>query len=233
MYYPYYYDWTMLLLIPGMILAMYAQYKINSVYSKYSQVASSRRITGAEAAAILLRSNGVTGVSIQMVQGKLSDHFDPKKKVLALSSDVYQGFSLASLAVAAHETGHALQHHEGYKPLAIRSAIVPVAQFGSTLAIPLCFIGMFVSMYLVHIGIALFAGVVLFQLITLPVEFNASNRAIAMLEREGFVQQNEVSGTQAVLNAAALTYVAALITGILQLLRLWLIYGNRNQRRNR
>jgi Zn-dependent membrane protease YugP len=220
----------MLLLIPGMLIAVYAQSRVRSAFARYLKVASVRGITGGEAARELLRLNGITDVSVDTVQGTLSDHYDPGKKKLFLSRDVYQGSSLASLAVAAHETGHAIQHREHYLPLTVRSAIVPVARFGSTLALPLCILGMIFSLFLVHVGIALFAGVVVFQLVTLPVEFDASKRAMVMLEGNGMITGEEVSGASSVLRAAALTYVAALMTSLLQLLRLLLIFGGRRRR---
>jgi Zn-dependent membrane protease YugP len=177
-----------------------------------------------------LKSNGIFNVPVEAVQGTLSDHYDPRKKTLGLSQEVYYGTSLASLAVAAHETGHALQHHRNYVPLKIRWAIVPVARFGSSLALPLCLIGMFVSIFLVHLGIALFVGVVLFQLVTLPVEFDASHRAMVMLETHGMITQDEAKGASAVLKAAALTYVAALMVSLLQLARLLILFGGRRRR---
>ena len=230
-YYPRYYDASMLLMIPCLIIAFYAQAKVKSTYAKYSAIASSRGITGAQAAMTLLRQYGINDVRVAMISGALSDNYDPRKKILNLSENVYSSASLAALAVAAHETGHAVQHHEQYLPLTIRSAIVPVVQFGSALAMPLCIMGMFFGIFFVHIGIALFAAVVLFQLVTLPVEFNASSRAIAMLESNGLITSAEVKGTKSVLDAAALTYVAALLSGIMQLIRLWLIYGQRQSRR--
>jgi Zn-dependent membrane protease YugP len=226
----YFYDWTMLLLIPGILIAGYAQARVQSAYARYSQVISAKRMTGAEAARTLLQENGIRDVSVDAVKGTLSDHYDPRKKKLNLSHEIYHGSSLAALAVAAHETGHALQHHERYMPLSLRSAIVPVAQIGSNLALPLCIIGMFLSLVLVHVRIALFAGVVLFQLVTLPVEFDASKRGMAMLEHYGMITGDEVKGASAVLKAAALTYVAALMVSLLQLLRLLFIFGGRRRR---
>jgi Zn-dependent membrane protease YugP len=213
-----------------LLIAGYAQVRVQSAYTRYSRVFSAKRVTGAEAARELLKQNGVDNVSVGVVQGTLSDHYDPRKKTLNLSQDVYHGTSLAALAIAAHETGHALQHHERYMPLSLRSAIVPIAQIGSNLAIPLCIIGLFVSLFLVHVGIALFAGVVLFQLVTLPVEFDASKRGMVMLEHYGMITRDEVKGASAVLRAAALTYVAALMMSLLQLLRLLVIVGGRRRR---
>jgi Zn-dependent membrane protease YugP len=226
----YYYDWTMLLLIPGMLIAMYAQARVKSAFARYLKVASAKGTTGAAAARELLGKNGITDVSVHAVRGTLSDHYDPGKKKLFLSGEVYNGTSLASLAVAAHETGHAVQHKEHYPPLALRSAIVPVARIGSTLALPLCILGMFFSLFLTHVGIALFAGVVIFQLATLPVEFDASRRAMVMLESYGMLGREEIPGASSVLRAAALTYVAALMVSLLQLLRLVLLFGGRRRR---
>jgi Zn-dependent membrane protease YugP len=227
----YYYDWTMLLLIPGMLIAMFAQARVKSAFARYLKAPSAKGTTGAAAARELLGRNGIADVSVHVVQGTLSDHYDPRNKKLFLSGEVYHGTSLASLAVAAHETGHAVQHKEHYPPLAFRSAIVPVARFGSALAFPLCILGMFFSLFLVHVGIALFAGVVIFQLATLPVEFDASRRAMVMLENYGMLTRDEIPGASSVLKAAALTYVAALMMSLLQLLRLLLLFGGRRRRR--
>ena len=172
-----------------------------------------------------MRSQGLDYVDIEMIEGELTDHYDPRDKVLRLSPQVYRGTSLASLGVAAHEAGHALQHATGYTPLNFRNALVPVANLGSTLAFPLFFLGLFFSFTLVKLGLWFFAFAVLFQLVTLPVEFNASNRAVALLEGNSFITGSEVAGTRKVLNAAALTYVAALLVSLLQLLRLVLISG--------
>jgi Zn-dependent membrane protease YugP len=220
----------MLLLIPGMLIAMYAQARVRSAFARYLKVASAKGITGAAAARELLGRNGISDVSVHTVQGTLSDHYDPGKRKLFLSGEVYHGTSLASLAVAAHETGHAVQHREHYPPLAFRSAIVPVVRFGSVLALPLCVLGMIFSLFLVHVGIVLFTGVVVFQLATLPVEFDASKRAMAMLEGYGMIAGDEVQGASAVLRAASLTYVAALMMSLLQLLRLLLLFGGRRRR---
>ncbi len=225
MYYPLF-DWTIILVLPGLILAMYAQAKVKSTFARYSRVAASRGITGAEVARGILRSQGLDDVNVEMVAGTLTDHYDPRTKVVRLSSSVYNGSSLASLGVAAHETGHAIQHDQGYLPLNIRHSLVPIANFGSNLAFPLFFIGLFLaSPGLLRAGIYLFAAVVAFQLVTLPVEFNASSRAMAILEGNGYVTGRELEGTRSVLNAAALTYVAAALVGILNLLRLLVLSG--------
>lgn len=231
MYYPFF-DSSMLLVIPGILLALYAQMKVKSTYARYSQVAAARKVNGAQVARAILDSQGLDDVAVEMTQGQLTDHYDPRTKKVRLSPDVYQGYSLASLGVAAHETGHAVQHSVGYLPLNIRHSLVPVANFGSTLAFPLFFLGLFLSSPgLLQIGIYLFAAVVLFQLVTLPVEFNASSRALGILQNQGYISGSEVAGTKSVLDAAALTYVAAALVGLLNLLRLLAIsgiFGNRD-----
>lgn len=219
-------DSTMLILIPGLILAMYAQFKVQNTFAKYVQVRADSGLSGAQVAKRLLEDAGIYDVAVEQTGGRLSDHYDPRSKVLRLSPEVYGGASLASLGVAAHETGHAMQHHQGYFPLSIRASFVPVAQFGSTLAFPLFLIGFFIrSQSLVYAGIFLFTAVVLFQLITLPVEFNASSRALASLQSGGYISHQEAGGAKKVLDAAALTYVAAALMGLLQLLRLLILAG--------
>lgn len=220
-------DTTMIILIPAFILSLYAQYAVRSAYAKWSRVPSSSGMTGAQAAKSLLLRNGISDVEVEPVAGTLTDHYDPRAKKLRLSSENYSGTSLASIAVAAHETGHAIQHATAYAPLGIRNAIFPLANFGSTWGIWLFFIGLFVSAFrvLMDIGILLFGGAVLFQVITLPVEFNASRRALVQLANNGYLKQHEIEGAQQVLKAAALTYVAAAAMAILQLLRLLLIRG--------
>lgn len=225
MYYPLF-DSSMLIVIPGIILAMYAQAKVQSTFARFSRVASTRGLSGAAVARSILQSRGMGHVNVEMIQGHLGDHYDPVKKSVRLSPEVYTGSSLASLGVAAHETGHAIQHSVGYLPLNIRHSLVPVANFGSTLAFPLFILGLFMaSPGLMRFGIYLFAAVVLFQLVTLPVEFNASRRALAVLADSGYITPAEISGTRAVLNAAALTYVAAALVGLLSLVRLILLSG--------
>lgn len=218
---PFFYDRTFLILIPGIILAGYASWKVRSTFGRYSQVPSGTGYTGARIATELLRRQGITDVKIEPVQGALADHYDPRTKVLRLSPDVHDGTSLAAIGVAAHEAGHAVQHREGYAPLALRSAIVPVAAIGTNAAWILFIIGAIVgSTALMDLGIVLFGGYIAFALITLPVEFNASNRAVALLQGQGFVLPQEAQGVRAVLNAAALTYVAAAAMAIFQLIRL-------------
>lgn len=224
-----FFDPTFIILIPGLIIAMYAQFKVQSTFSKYVQVQAGSGLTGAQAAQRVLEDSGIYDVKIEAIEGHLSDHYDPKKKALRLSPDVYNGTSLASLGVAAHEAGHAIQHARHYWPLNIRSSFVPVAQIGSTLAFPIFLLGLFfrsgLSNWLIWTGIYLFSAVVLFQIVTLPVEFNASRRALVALEAGCYISPAEAGGAKKVLDAAALTYVAAALMGILQLLRLLFIAG--------
>ncbi len=220
------FDSTMIILIPGLIVAMYAQFKVQNTFSRYLRVRASTGMNGGQVARRLLDDAGIRDVSVEITGGRLSDHYDPRKKALRLSPEVYNGVSLASLGVAAHETGHAIQHHQGYLPLNLRASFVPLAQFGSTLAFPLFLIGLLLrSEWMVYAGIWAFTGVVLFQLITLPVEFNASRRAMDILLAGGYISQAEAGGAKKVLDAAALTYVAAALMGVLQLLRLLALAG--------
>jgi len=220
------YDSTFLILIPAIALALYAQFKVQSTFRRYSEIPSGTGYTGAQVAAELLRRRGITDVKVEPVQGMLGDHYDPRTKVLRLSPDVYDSNSLAAIGVAAHEAGHAVQHREGYTALALRSAIVPVATIGTSAAWILFIIGWITSSpNLVNIGILLFLGYIAFAVITLPVEFNASNRAVALLQGEGLVLPQEAQGVRAVLNAAALTYVAAAAMAISQLLRMLVLRG--------
>lgn len=222
----FFWDPTMVLLIPAIIVSIYAQFKVNATYHKYSQVPSRRGMTGADVARYILNQNGLHDVAIERIGGQLSDHYDPRSKVVRLSAGVHDSTSLAALGVAAHEVGHAVQHDTGYTPLYIRNTIIPVTQFGSYLSIPLFFLGLIMgSSTLVEVGIVLFAAIVFFQLVTLPVEFNASSRALRTLSTEGFLDSIELQGTRKVLQAAALTYVAAALMAILNLLRLLLISG--------
>ena len=228
MFYPYYIDPTYLILIPAILISAWAQFKVSSTFNKYSTVRSINGYTGAQVARILLNDAGLQEVEIQQVPGKLSDHYDPRAKVLRLSSDVYGSTSVASIGVAAHEVGHAIQDKESYSALVFRNAIVPVVNFSSSLSWILFFIGILLSYStLVTIGIILFSVVVLFQLVTLPVEFNASSRALKILEARGILYDKEVDGARKVLSAAALTYVAATLMAVLQLVRLIAI-SNRN-----
>lgn len=220
-----FFDPSMIIVLPGLLLAMYAQFKVRSTFARFSRVASEQGMTGAQVAREILRAKGVE-VAVEMTEGQLTDHYDPRDRVLRLSPEVYSGSSLASLGVAAHETGHALQHATGYVPLNIRHTLVPVSSLGSMLAFPLFLIGLFIqSTGFVQAGLWLFSAVIIFQLVTLPVEFNASRRAIALLEGYGFVSRMEVDGARKVLNAAALTYVAAVLVSLLELVRLLVVSG--------
>jgi Zn-dependent membrane protease YugP len=209
----------LLFLAPGLLLSMWASFKVKSAFNHYSRVPAQSGLSGAQAAVELLRRKGIHDVKVEEVDGFLSDHYDPIHRVLRLSPDVYRGRSLAALGVAAHEAGHAIQHATGYGPLKFRSLVVKPAQIGSNLGGILCAIGLaMASTQMVWAGVILFSAFVVFTLITLPVEFNASNRAVAVLEQSGMITRSEIDGTRAVLNAAALTYVAGAISAILQLL---------------
>jgi len=226
-----FFDPTMLLVIPALIFAMWAQWKVQSTYAKYSRIPAANGMTGRQMAQAIMTRNGVGDVGVEEVGGVLSDHYDPGKKMVRLSSNNYNDASIAAIAVGAHEVGHVLQHAQGYFPLAIRSAIAQVAGFGSMLAFPLFFIGLFfgghTAGFFMDLGILLFSGAVLFQLVTLPVEFDASHRALAQLTSSGALAPDEVVGAKKVLDAAALTYVAAAAMAALQLLRLILIRDRR------
>lgn len=229
-YYGYYFDPTYMLVLIGAVLCLYAQMRVNSTYSKYAKVRSRKGMTGAQAAQKILGMSGIFDVRIEHVGGRLTDHYDPAHKVLRLSDAVYGSTSIAAIGVAAHECGHAVQHQREYGPLKIRSALVPAANIGSRAGIPLIILGAVLGMnqMLIQIGIWVFALAVLFQVVTLPVEFNASGRALAMLGDYGMMERDEVSGCRKVLHAAALTYVAAAASAILQLLRLVLLFGRRD-----
>ncbi len=225
------FDWTMILVIPAMIFAMYAQSKVSGTFQRYLKVRASRGYTGYEVAKSILDASGASNITLDVVEGQLTDHFDPRNNKLGLSREVYSGSSVASLAVAAHETGHALQHKDGFAPLAFRNAIIPVAQIGSFLAVPLFILGMLFGTggtLLMDIGILLFAASVAFTFITLPVEFDASKRALQMLTAGGYMTEEEMPHAKQVLDAAALTYVASTAVALTQLLRLILL---RNRRR--
>ncbi len=233
MYFPMYYDPTYFLVLIGVVLSLLAQGKVKTTFAKYSRVGNARRITGAEAAERILHDAGIYDVRVLHVSGNLTDHFDPRTKVLRLSDAVYGQASVAAIGVAAHECGHAIQHARGYAPLKLRSVLVPVANFGAKIAWPLIIFGLFItgesSLLLINLGIIAFLGSVLFQIVTLPVEFNASNRAIQILGESGMMQSDELRGARKVLNAAALTYVASAATAILQLLRIFLLVGGRRR----
>lgn len=217
-------DPTMVLLVPCIILAVYAQFKVRRAYSRFSQVASSSGLSGVETARRLLKQNGIQDVAVEEVGGNLSDHYDPREKVVRLSSGIYHGHHLAGLAIAAHEVGHAIQHAYGYFPLHLRHTILPVANLGSTLAFPLLLAGFFFQApALMDLGILFFAAAVVFQIITLPVEFNASSRAMGLLVDGRFLAADEGRLARKVLNAAALTYVAATATALMHLVRLLIL----------
>jgi uncharacterized protein len=218
----YFWDWTWLLLVPAMILGIYAQIRVKSTYNRYAQVPSSRGMTGAQGARQVLDSEGLMGVGIEVGGGRLSDHYDPRNRTLTLSPDTANSTSLAALGVAAHEAGHALQHAAGYAPFKLRSTLVPVANLGSRMGMIIFIIGLlfFRTGPLMSVGIVLFSAAVLFTLVTLPVELNASHRAMHALEDRNILVGDELTGAKRVLSAAALTYVAAALMAILQLLRL-------------
>lgn len=214
MYYSY-----LAFMLPGLILSLYAQYKVKHSFSKYSNVLNSRGLTGADSARAVLQQNGVTGVKIEQVSGNLTDHYDPKSNVIRLSDGVYGSTSVAAVGVAAHEAGHAVQYAQNYGPIKLRTAIIPACNIGSQLGIPLAIIGAVIGFAgLVYIGIALFALAVLFQVITLPVEFNASRRAMQAIRNNALLNDEEASGARSVLTAAAMTYVAAMIQAVMTLL---------------
>lgn len=227
----YYYDWTYLLVLIGVVICMAASGRVNSVFTRYSRVRSHSGMTGKEAAERILRRNGIYDVQVIHIPGNLTDHYNPGKKTLGLSDTVYNSSSVAAIGVAAHECGHAVQHAAGYAPLSIRGALVPVANFGSALSWPLILIGLLMnsqmSGLLINLGILLFSAAVLFQIVTLPVEFNASSRAVRVLESSGMLYPEEVGDVKKVLRAAALTYVAGAASMILQFLRLIIIGGRR------
>ncbi|CDF57888.1 zinc metallopeptidase [Thermobrachium celere] len=220
----YYYDSTFIVLIPALLLSLYAQAKIQSTYSRYSRQYSMSGLTGAEAARKILDLNGLYDVAIEVIPGNLTDHYDPRNRVLRLSREVFYGNSIAAIGVAAHEAGHALQHNRGYAPLIFRNALVPVANIGSNLSWILIMLGFIInSVGFINLGILLFSAVVLFQVVTLPVEFNASSRALTQLDNYNILYGEEIYKAKRVLNAAALTYVAATIMAVSQLLRLILL----------
>lgn len=226
------FDYTYLLVLIGVVLSMWASARVNGTFQKYSQVRSMTGMTGAEAARRLLISQGIFDVTIQHVSGQLTDHYDPRTKTVNLSDAVYGSTSVAAIGVAAHECGHAMQDNEEYVPLRLRAAIVPMVNFGNMLSWPLILIGLLIGgagSTIVSIGIWMFVLVVLFQLITLPVEFNASRRAVTLLDSAGILHGEEVNQTRKVLGSAALTYVAAAAASLLQLLRLFILFGGRRR----
>lgn len=238
---PYYwgFDWTYLVLVlPCFLLAMWASANVNSTFRKYSSQLSARRLTGAQAAERVLRSHGVMNVSVTRVSGNLTDHYDPKANVIRLSDSVYDSCSTAAIGVACHEAGHAVQYASGYFPIRIRAAIIPVTNIGSKLATPLILIGILLSAFgyyfydLVYVGIACFGLSLVFQLITLPVEFNASRRALESIQNSNLLTGEELKGARKTLRAAAMTYVAATAVSLAQLLRLLILFGGGSRRRD-
>jgi len=238
-FYSYYYgfDWTYIVLVlPFLLLSLWASAHVNSTFNRYAKQHSTRRITGAQAAQRVLQVNGVYGVRIERVAGKLTDHYDPKSNVIRLSDAVYDSTSTAAIGVACHEAGHAVQYDQEYFPIKIRSVIIPVTNFGSKLAMPLILLGILVSAFanfstfLIYLGIACFGLSLLFQLITLPVEFNASRRALSAIEQGNLLTEEEQRGARKTLTAAAMTYVAATAVALTQLLRLVLLFGGRRRR---
>lgn len=227
-YYGFYYDPTYLLVIIGAVICLLASSNVTRTFEKYSRFGCKRGTTGAEAAANILRNAGITDVRIEHIRGNLTDNYDPRTKVLHLSDSVYGSTSVAAVGVAAHECGHAIQHQVGYVPIKIRSAIVPVVNIGSKLSWPVIILGLILgSLNLLNVGILLFALTLLFQIVTLPVEFNASGRALRILDGSGMLYQDEMKGARRVLSAAAMTYVTATVSTLLQLLRLLILFGGR------
>jgi hypothetical protein len=229
----FFYDYTYILVLIGAVICMIASAKVKSTFNKYSSYRSMSGLTGAQTAERILHAAGIYDVQVRHVSGSLTDHYDPRSKTLNLSDPVCNSNSVAAIGVAAHECGHAIQDATGYAPLTFRSALVPVANFGSMLAWPLILIGVFInnrsSMMIIDIGIWLFSLAVLFQLVTLPVEFNASSRALRMLQGQGILGEQELGYTRKVLKSAALTYVASAAASILQLLRIVLLFGGRRR----
>ncbi|MCL2015281.1 MAG: zinc metallopeptidase [Defluviitaleaceae bacterium] len=226
------FDSSLILLLPAILLSFYAQHKVQSTFRKFAQIGSAKGLTGREVAERLLAAQGIRDVDVVAFPGQLSDHYDPRNKTVALSEVVYNETSLSALSVAAHEVGHAIQHNEGYAPLSFRTGLFPVANIGSKLAMPLLIIGIIMStqvfgIWMLYAGIALFSFATLFQVATLPVEFNASSRALALLEEQRFLDEREIIPARKVLNAAALTYVAAALASLIQLLRFVLIAAGR------
>ncbi|MCH5266843.1 MAG: zinc metallopeptidase [Lachnospiraceae bacterium] len=225
----YYMDPTYILVIFGALICMIASANVNRTFNKYSRFHSKRGVTGAQVAEMILRNAGISGVQIEHTGGNLTDHYDPRANVVRLSDSVYNASSIAAVGVAAHECGHVIQHHTGYVPIQVRSAIVPIVNFGSKLSWPIIIIGLIIGHTpLIYAGIILFALVLLFQIVTLPVEFNASGRALAILRESNMLYEDELKGARKVLTAAGMTYVTATISTLLQLLRLILLFARRD-----
>lgn len=224
-YFDYYY---LILVVPALLLAIWAQVQVKTTYRKYSRVPNSRGMTGAYAAQAVLNFYGITDVRIERVSGNLTDHYDPRSKVIRLSDGVYNSSTVAAIGIACHEAGHAAQHAENYAPIKIRNAIIPVCNIGSTIGIPLALIGwIFSSSILIYVGLGLYAAVFIFQVATLPVEFNASRRAIKVIDETQLLRDDEIGGAKKVLAAAAMTYVASMMVSLANLLRLLLRFSNR------
>ena len=230
---PFYYGFDiyyLILIVPALLFGLWAQSQVNTNFQKYSKIGTMRGMPGAQAAEYILQQNGIYDVEVRHISGHLSDNFSPKNKTINLSDSVYNSASIAAIGVAAHEAGHAVQHAVNYKPIRIREMIIPVTQIGSWLYLPIIFVGfLFSSQYLVNLGIILFSTLAVFQLVTLPVEFNASDRAITTLAQSGILYGEEIDGAKKVLKAAALTYVAALVSSLAQLLRLIILFGGRRR----
>lgn len=225
--------WYIILVIPAMIISVWAQFKVKSTFNKFSKVRNIRNVTGAYAAQAVLSYYGISDVRIERVSGKLTDHFDPKGKVIRLSEGVYDSTSVAAIGVACHEAGHAAQHAEGYTPIRIRNSIIPVCNIGSKLGIPIALIGLFMSAEpVIYIGLALYAGIFIFHLVTLPVEFNASRRAISVIDSTDLLYDDEIGGAKKVLSAAAMTYVASMLVALASFLRIALRILSMSNRRN-
>ena len=231
MYSMYYAYWaTAIIMLPVFIFALICQAKVKSNYNRYSRVSSSSGMTGADAAYRLLQANGINDVKITRISGNLTDHYDPRSKTICLSEGVYNSTSVAAIGIACHEAGHACQHAQAYAPLTIRNAVIPATRIGSTIGMPICFIGLLInSPTIAYVGVVFYALVALFQLLTLPVEFNASRRALATIQSYNFLIGDEYKGAKKVLTAAALTYVAALATALATILRLLLVINGRRR----
>lgn len=229
---PIYFDNTYLILIPALIFGLYAQFKVNSTFSKYSDVANSRGLTAADVARKILDDNGLYDVGIAHISGNLTDNYNPKTNVVSLSDSVYSSTSVAAIGVAAHECGHAVQHAVGYNPIKIRSALVPVTNIGSSLGFIIIAVGLIFAMpQIAMLGILLYSLMAVFQAVTLPVEFNASSRALETLDRQNILEADELKKAKKVLSAAAMTYVAALVSSLATILRLYIIVNGRSRRR--
>jgi Zn-dependent membrane protease YugP len=222
----FFYDPTIIILIPVLIIAMYAQYKVKSTFNKYSKISTNVNMSAADIVRKLLEENGINDVSVQRIKGKLTDHYDPSKKVLNLSENIYNSNSVAAIGVAAHEAGHAIQDDKGYKPLKLRANLVPASSIGSSWGLPMAIIGFFLqTQFLIALGFIMFFGAFVFHLVTLPVEFNASTRALTMLKNNNILNTSELKGAKKVLRAAAFTYVSATLVALANLVRIVLFFG--------